>query len=88
YHHSRKLRRIHGRRKEGLCKGALVQRPSTRTIPTPDEVAPWGDAIATLWNDDIYAQTLVRAASERLERYSFQNVAAQTAAFFDDVASQ
>ncbi|MBR2005979.1 MAG: glycosyltransferase [Thermoguttaceae bacterium] len=61
--------------------------PSTRTIPTPDEVAPWVDAIATLWNDDAYAQEIARIARERLERYSFQNVAAQTAAFFDDVAS-
>jgi glycosyltransferase involved in cell wall biosynthesis len=60
--------------------------PSTRTIPTPDEVAPWADAIATLWNDDVYAQTLARAACERLERYSFQNVADQTATFFNDAA--
>ena len=62
--------------------------PSARTIPTPDEVAPWVDAIATLWNDDGYAQTLARVAVERLERYAFQNVAAQTVAFFDDVASR
>ena len=62
--------------------------PSTRAVPTSDEVAPWVDAIATLWNDDAYAQTLARVAVERVERYSFQNVAAQTAAFFSDVASR
>ncbi|MBP3529792.1 MAG: glycosyltransferase family 4 protein [Thermoguttaceae bacterium] len=62
--------------------------PSTRTIPTPDEVAPWGDAVATLWNDDVYAQENARVARERVERYSFQNVAQQTVAFFNDVVSR
>ncbi|MBQ9127240.1 MAG: hypothetical protein IJY15_05710, partial [Thermoguttaceae bacterium] len=62
--------------------------PTTRTIPTPNEIAPWVDAIATLWNDDAYAQEIARVAVERLERYAFQNVAAQTAALFNDIASQ
>ncbi len=62
--------------------------PSTRMIPTPDEVAPWSDAVATLWNDDVYAQENARVARERVERYSFQNVAQQTVAFFIDVVSR
>ncbi len=62
--------------------------PTTRTIPTPDEVAPWVDAVATLWNDDVYAQSLAKSAAQFLERYLFQDVAEQTVAFFNDVASR
>ncbi|MBQ8285590.1 MAG: hypothetical protein IJZ10_04745, partial [Thermoguttaceae bacterium] len=62
--------------------------PTTRTVPTPTEVAPWVDAVATIWDDDAYAQTLAQRAAQELERYSFRNVAEQTVAFFNDVASR
>lgn len=62
--------------------------PSSRIVPTADEVAPWVDAILKLWDDELYASDVGNRLKQNAERYSFRRVAEQTADFFDIIVTQ
>ena len=78
----------------GTLGGAGVVLPlperltsATRSLPTPEEVSPWVEAICRLWDDALWAAELGRKAQAEAERWAPAAVEPQHAAFFASLAA-
>jgi glycosyltransferase involved in cell wall biosynthesis len=57
--------------------------PATRRLPTPEEVAPWVDAIIRLWDDAAFYAEHERRALVESQRWAPEILEPQYARFFD-----
>ena len=59
--------------------------PATRLLPTPEEAAPWVEAVVRLWDDGEFARDHRRRASAEARRRSDQDNEARYRRFFEDL---
>jgi glycosyltransferase involved in cell wall biosynthesis len=61
--------------------------PATRFLPTPEEVAPWVDAITRLWDDPDYFADQQRLAVAESRRWTPEVLEPRYVQFFADIGS-
>ncbi|WP_169973287.1 glycosyltransferase [Tautonia rosea] len=61
------------------------QTPSTRTLPTAEEVAPWVEAIIRLWDDPGFFEEHRRRAREEARRWDAEVLEAGYSRFFSEI---
>jgi glycosyltransferase involved in cell wall biosynthesis len=61
--------------------------PETQDVPTPEEVAPWVEAILRLWDDPAYYDEASRRALESADRFRPERVAELHDKFFREMAA-
>ena len=59
--------------------------PATRLLPTPEEVAPWVEAVVRLWDDEDFARDHRRRASAEARRRSLRDDEARYRRFFEEL---
>lgn len=61
--------------------------PSTRALPTAEEVAPWVEAIIRLWDDPGFFEEHRRRAREEARRWDAEALEAEYERFFSEIRS-
>lgn len=62
--------------------------PTSRILPTEEELEPWFSAVSRLWDDSSSAASAGQRLQKRFQRYSYPVVAAQTEELFRSFAEK